>query len=181
MVHDLQQTETYAQHHNRPPKQVLRHARLRLYNDGDALNRIGTKTEHVFVVLRGRVQLRAADGRMFSAGAGAVLCAWPVLLNAAQHLQATAGSVVLTYTLPATKLMVLTPPDFDVALLFFDPRMYSPIAHRQWMPHAPLCTRTVWLCCCYPCEYTTCTTSSVTSASRNWERGPRMSQANCKL
>ena len=72
------------------------------------------------------MQLCAADGRMFSAGAGAVLCAWPVLLNAAQHLQATAGSVVLTYTLPATKLMVLTPPNFDVALSFFGPRMVQP-------------------------------------------------------
>ena len=52
--------------------QVLAPARLRVYNEGELLTVEGSTSRHVFVVLRGTVDLHARGMRSTPAGA-----AWP--------------------------------------------------------------------------------------------------------
>jgi hypothetical protein len=94
--------------------QVLKRAKLRVYEEGAPLNAAGKRAERVMFILRGSAALRLEIGKeelrnTHYASSGAVLFCWPVLLNVAQPFQGTASSVVLAYHMPQAVLRVRFP------------------------------------------------------------------------
>ena len=86
---------------------MLNRARLRIYNVDEPLHLAGVRGKHeVNIILRGCVSLSTQEGEKATAGHGAVLGTWPVLLEQKTPFTLRAVSVVLAYGLPRQHIEV---------------------------------------------------------------------------